>query len=194
MKKRRFYLWVDTETTDLTYNKIGKPNNIELMEIAAILTDDELHIIDKYKGILKLSQSILDKMNDFAKTTDLNNNLIAEMKHSNLTVDQAQKDILNIINKNTKKKDLIFLAGNNIHCDLSIIRKFMPELYSKLYYRVLDVSSIKELLYNVDKQIVKDAEHKKLYTHRAYQDICESLEEYKDYKITFLDVVSSYQL
>lgn len=76
------------------------------------------------------------------------------------------------------------MAGNSVYMDRLFLLKFMPKLHKFLHYRILDVSTIKELCRHWNPEVYKNAP-KKEYTHRALNDIKESVEELKFYKENF---------
>lgn len=76
------------------------------------------------------------------------------------------------------------IAGNSVYMDRLFLRKFMPTLDEYLHYRIIDVSTVKELCNRWNPDLVKE-QPKKQYTHRALLDIKESVEELKFYKEKF---------
>lgn len=193
MKKHKYYLWVDTETAGLLFDDQGTPLPGQLMELSAILTDTNFNTIFEKNWVVKFDSKMVDAMQ--TDTLDLltNNNLIDDCKKSEITETQVDNELMSMINQYTKNKDKIMLAGNSVYCDKEVIRRSCPQTFERIYYRVFDVSSVKELLLTVDKQVVYDTQNKKQYLHRAMPDIKESLNEIKDYWVTFEDVISSYR-
>lgn len=193
MKKHKYYLWVDTETAGLLFDEQGTPLPGQLMELSAILTDTNFNTIFEKNWIVKFDSKMVDAMQQDTLDLLTNNNLIDDCKHSKLTEDEVDNELINLINENTKDKDEVMLAGNSVYCDKEVIRRSCPQTFERIYYRVFDVSSVKELLLTVDKKVVYNAQNKKQYLHRAMPDIKESIAEMKDYWITFEDVISSYR-
>lgn len=192
MKKRKYYLWVDTETAGLLYDEAGTPLPADLMELSAILTDENFNPIFERNWVIKYTADWLTSMPTDVQELLSKNGLLAECKQSSILVHSVDRELANLVNQYTSGNSLVLLAGNNVAYDKEVIRRNLPAVYSKLYYRILDVSSIKELLLQVDPQVVYKAQNKKEYRHRALQDIQESIEELKDYWITFADVINSY--
>lgn len=193
MKKHKYYLWVDTETAGLLFDEQGTPLPGQLMELSAILTDTNFNTIFEKNWIVKFDSKMVDAMQQDTLDLLTNNNLINDCKNSKLTEDEVDNELINLINENTKDKDEVMLAGNSVYCDKEVIRRSCPQTFERIYYRVFDVSSVKELLLTVDKKVVYNAQNKKQYLHRAMPDIKESIAEMKDYWITFEDVISSYR-
>lgn len=193
MKKRKYYLWVDTETAGFLYDEQGNMLPGQLMELSAILTDTRFHQIFKKNWILRFDNNMVKAMK--SETLDLltNNDLIHDCKLSKFTETEVDNELYDLITQYTKAKDKIMLAGNSVYCDKEVIRRNCPKVFERLYYRIFDVSSVKELLLQVDKHVVYNAQNRKKYLHRALPDIEESLDEIRDYWITFEDVVSSYR-
>ena len=90
--------------------------------------------------------------------------------------------MLAFIKKHTRKGKNC-LAGNSVHCDKEFLVKYMPKLMEHLHYRIVDVSSVKELAKRWYPKVYSHAPAK-LMSHRALQDIKESIEELKYYRTT----------
>lgn len=103
---------------------------------------------------------------------------------SNITVGDAEHTLLNFIKEHVTEKASP-LAGNSIYMDRMFLKKYMPTLNEYLHYRLIDVSTIKEICRRWNPDLYKSIP-KKEYTHRALQDIKESVEELKFYKQNFL--------
>ena len=191
MKNRKYYLWVDTETAGLQYSNTGKPLKGSLMELSAILTDINFNEIFKKDWIIKYDPSIKNYMSDEIYKLHMGNGLIPAEKKSKDPAEDVDRKLSDLLDKYTKSDDTIILSGNSIAFDKEVIRRNCPKVFSRLYYRILDVSSIKELMLMVNPKIVYNAQSKKEYRHRALKDIEESIDELKDYWMACSEVLNS---
>lgn len=110
----------------------------------------------------------------------LQTGLTEASKKSSITENQAEDEILNFIKLYTKEKQSP-LAGNTVYMDRLFLMEYMPNLCQYLHYRLVDVSTIKELCSSWNSEIYEQAP-KKVFVHRALSDIWESIEELKYYK------------
>lgn len=109
---------------------------------------------------------------------------------SNYTVSSAENLILDIIKPHTVEGKNP-LAGNSVYMDKVFLMKYMPALVSHLHYRIIDVSTVKELCRRWDKTCYRKAPQK-ILSHRAIDDIRESITELKYYK-SFMFNSGSFQ-
>lgn len=188
MSNDKLYLFVDTETTGLNFSQRGKINKNTLLEIAYILTDTDLNIIQKGEYIVGYEPNqIMYQMNDYVKNMHETNGLLNEVYNSKLTkrdVDELVYD--EIINTSILKDNVesykIIIAGNTVHFDKEIIRRDLPKLYSLLHFRNFDVSSVREMVESTGLETVTIKATDKKYNHRAMDDIEETINELKQYK------------
>lgn len=106
---------------------------------------------------------------------------------SDTTIEQAQTTVLEFLKKHVAEK-CSALAGNSVYMDRLFIRKFMPKVNDYLHYRIIDVSTVKELCRRWNYDVYQKAPEKQI-THRAIEDIVESIEELKFYKQHFLRTI-----
>lgn len=167
-------LWIDMEMTGLDPEKEG------IIEIACIVTDKELHILEEGPDIV-VSQPVrlLKSMDEWNRKHHEKSGLTAAVRQSKITVKKAEKWVLEFAKKFCVPKKTI-LCGNAIHHDRRFIIKHMPKLNEFLHYRLIDVSSVKEI---VNRWYPKHKElPRKNKAHRALADIRESIEELKFYR------------
>lgn len=119
-------------------------------------------------------------MSDFVKDIHTKNGLIERVKESKVSLKEAEDRILEYLTKNVSPGKCP-IAGNSVYYDKYFLMKYMPKFYSFLHYRIIDVSSIKELYFRWYPNPNKSPPEK-LLTHRAYDDIVESIKELKWYK------------
>lgn len=103
--------------------------------------------------------------------------------HSRVTLEQAETTVLEFIQKYVAEK-CCPLAGNSVYMDRLFLTKYMPRIHNYLHYRIIDVSTIKELCRRWRPDIYKEAPDKK-YNHRSLADIVESVEELRFYRHSF---------
>ncbi len=158
-----------------------------ILEIAAIITDYELNSVAQKHYIVYQPQSVLDGMNDWCKETHGKSGLTA-LVASGTPLDQVEKDLCAWVNQhfgNKKGKDGAVLAGNSIHNDRRFIDTYMPQFADLLHYRMVDVSSFKE--------VFRERWHlkfEKQNPHRAIDDLKESIAELGHY-LSFVKIPHS---
>ena len=169
-------VWLDMEMTGLD------PERERIIEVATILTDGNLtEIATGPELVIHQSDEILAGMDDWNKKHHGASGLVARVKESTVTVGDAEAQTLAFINAHVGAKDRPVLAGNSIHQDRRFIRRYMPALEKRLHYRMVDVSTIKELARRWYPAIVAK-QPQKHETHRALDDIRESLDELRFYR------------
>lgn len=154
------------------------PDVNEIIEAAVIVTDSELNIIEEGPNlVLHQNQSVFETMDEWNKSHHTKSGLWEKVVASTLSVGEAESKILDFLKPHFNRNTGI-LAGNSIWQDRRFICKYMPNLDSYLHYRMLDVSSIKIAA----NYWLKFPEFKKENSHRALDDIKESIAELKHYK------------
>ena len=168
-------VWVDLEMTGLD------PKTCTILEIAAVITDNELNIIEQSPAIaIHHTDKVLNGMEAWSRYHHRKSGLTKACKESKVRLKKAEKMILAFIQEHCKKKSAP-LCGNTIWQDRRFLVKYMPTLEQYLHYRCIDVSSIKELVgrwYPKDHAMPR-AKHQ---THRVMDDILESIEELRHYR------------
>ena len=152
--------------------------NDKILEVAAIITDYELNEIDQIHYIIFQPNEVLENMNDWCKDHHGKSGLTA-LVPSGVALELADAEIKTWIEGHFGKrqgKDGAVLAGNSIHNDRRFIDGHMPQLSSTLHYRMVDVSSFKEVFR--ERWNVK---YDKKNAHRAIGDLHESIGELKHY-------------
>jgi oligoribonuclease len=118
-----------------------------IIEIAVIITDGHLNIIAEGPNlIIHQPKSLLDSMDSWCQQHHGESGLTKAVLESKLTMSEAEQQILDFIKQYIPTPKIAPLAGNSVYVDRLFLRKDMPILESYLHYRIVDVSSIKELI------------------------------------------------
>jgi oligoribonuclease len=155
-----------------------------LIEIAALVTDGDLNILgDGVDVVIHTDDAALSGMVEIVTQMHTRSGLIAEVRASTVDVPTAEAMVLDYIRKHIPQAKAVPLAGNSIATDRGFIARDMPALDEFLHYRMIDVSSIKELCRRWYPRIYFGQPEKGL-AHRALADIHESIRELKYYRQT----------
>ncbi len=178
MSKERNLLWIDLEMT-------GLDANIDVvLEIASIITDSQLNFIAQGPAlVIHQPEVMLALMNEQVHKIHAKSGLIDLVKNSTISLEQAEQQTVDFLVQQAQKASLL-LAGNTVWQDRSFLVKYMPRVMEYLHYRLIDVSSIKELMrhwYPKNPHI----RFKKNDNHRALEDVQGSIEELKHYRKYF---------
>lgn len=152
-----------------------------LIEVAALVTDFELNVIgDGIDLVIKPPQAALEQMNELVTNMHVSSGLINELDKG-LTLREAEEAVLAYVREFVPEPGKAPLAGNSIGTDRAFLARDMAELEEYLHYRVVDVSSIKELARQWYPRAYF-ASPSKAGSHRALSDIQESIEELRYYR------------
>ena len=169
-------VWLDMEMTGLD------PERERIIEVATIITDGQLTELGTGPElVIHQDDEILAAMDDWNKKHHGGSGLVDRVKASTVSDADAETQTIEVINKHCGAKERPVLAGNSIHQDRRFIHRYMPALDKRLHYRMVDVSTIKELARRWYPQLVSKIPQKK-ETHRALDDIRESIDELRFYK------------
>lgn len=163
-------------------------NGDRLLEIACIITDGQLNPIDSgVSYVISTPQSVLDGMNHWCVNQHALSGLTAECLDANRSYPHAsvRTAILAYVRDRIPTPNTACLAGNTVHADKAFLHAEMPELIHHLHYRIVDVSSIKELVkrwYGDNKLWNPSEPPKHMPNHRALNDINASIQELKWYR------------
>jgi oligoribonuclease len=168
-------VWIDCEMTGLDLSTDA------LVEIACIVTDGELNTIDDGLDVLiKPPAEALDQMAEVVREMHTSSGLLAELQ-SGLTLAEAQELVLGYVRQHVPEARKVPLCGNTIATDRAFLARDMPELDAYLHYRMVDVSTIKELARRWYPRVYF-ASPEKHGGHRALADIRESIRELRYYR------------
>jgi oligoribonuclease len=171
-------VWVDCEMTGLD---LGKD---KLIEVAALVTDPELNILGEgIDLVIHADEAALDSMPEVVRTMHAKSGLTEEVRRSTVTMTQAEDAVLAYIKEFVPNPRTAPLCGNSIATDRGFLARDMPALDAYLHYRMIDVSSIKELCRRWYPRVYFGQPAKGL-AHRALADVHESIRELEYYRRT----------
>lgn len=166
-------VWMDLEFTDLDVKK-GR-----IVEISTIITDAKLKTIAIGPHfVIHQPDDILDNMGRWNKEHFRDSGLLQDIKDSITTHEDAYRETLKFIKANCALNSGV-LAGSSIYVDREFLGEHMPLIYDYLHYRIIDTSTLKELMHRWYPTM---PDFPKKETHRASEDILESIDELKYYK------------
>ncbi|CAF0976606.1 unnamed protein product [Rotaria sp. Silwood1] len=177
-------VWIDLEFTSF--------DNPEVLECAVIITDKDLNELERKAWVVHFEKEILDELgewhqNAFKDHNDGGNGLFTDVITSNITKEQMEQELLDLIKRHCPEKACP-LAGSSIHIDREVMKTQMPTVYNYLHYRVIDVSSFREMMKrwapSTASRFVREiaANGKCEVTHRAMDDIEWSIELMKMFR------------
>jgi oligoribonuclease len=171
-------VWIDCEMTGLDLTKDA------LIEIAVLVTDSELNVLgDGLDLVIHADDETLAGMPDVVRDMHAKSGLTDEVRQSATTLADAEQQVLDYVRTHVPDARTAPLAGNSIATDRGFITRDMPELDAHLHYRMVDVSSVKELVRRWYPRIYY-AKPEKGLAHRALADIKESIAELDYYRKT----------
>jgi oligoribonuclease len=159
------FLWVDLEMSGLDVSQC------RILEVAAIITDHNLQPLEQYEAIVYQDESVLDAMDAWCKQNHGKTGLTAAVKTGKPEL-QVEADLIALLDRHYTKDERPVLCGNSIGQDRKFIDAYWKKLAERLHYRMVDVTSFKEIF---REQL--GIEHKKKGAHRAVDDIKESIAE-----------------
>ena len=169
-------VWVDLEMTGLD------PSRHVIGEVAAPVTDAELTILDHGAALgVPATDAELAEMDDFVTEMHSSNGLLDDIKASTVSIRDAEDAVLELVAKHCDPAHPAPLAGNSIATDRAFIRAQMPRLDDALHYRMIDVSTVKELSRRWFPKAYYNQPEKGM-AHRALADIVESIRELDYYR------------
>jgi oligoribonuclease len=171
-------VWIDCEMTGLDLQRDA------LIEIAVLVTDGDLKVLgDGVDLVIHADEAALAAMPDIVREMHAKSGLTDAVRASTVTVEQAEQAALEYVRKHVPDPRTAPLAGNSIATDRGFLARDMPQLDAHLHYRMVDVSSIKELCRRWYPRVFY-AKPEKGLAHRALADIEESIRELDYYRHT----------
>jgi oligoribonuclease len=177
-------VWIDLEMTGLDIERHV------IVEIACLVTDSQLDLLDDGIDIVvHQHRSAMAAMDDFVQKMHTKSGLLPQIEASTVDLATAGAQVLEYVKGHVAKEGQAPLCGNSIGVDRRFLDRGLPELDQYLHYRSIDVSSLKELCRRWYPEIYRGRPSKK-ETHRALDDIRESVAELRYYRETMLKPVS----
>ena len=171
--------WIDCEMTGLDLDRDV------LVEVAAVVTDSELNVLgDGADVVITPPVEALEQMDPFVRNMHTTSGLL-EALPGGVSVEEAQAQVLDYLRTWVPDAGKAPLAGNSVGTDKAFLERHMPELVGHLHYRVIDVSSVKELARRWYPRIYFSSPEKN-GGHRALADILESIDELRYYRAAML--------
>src|ERR1700754_5008427 len=156
----------------------------KLIEVAALVTDPELNVLGEGVDlVIHADDEALDAMPPVVRDMHAKSGLTEEVRRSTITMAEAEEAVLAYVREFVPNPRTAPLCGNSIATDRGFLARDMPALDSYLHYRMIDVSSIKELCRRWFPRIYYGQPAKGL-AHRALADIHESIRELQYYRRT----------
>jgi len=175
--RREHFVWLDLEMSGLD------PESYSIVEIATIITDDQVNVVAVGPDLaIAQSQEALFAMEAWSKKTHRKSGLLDRIQSEGVSLKEAEAQTLAFVRTYCAEKQSP-LCGNSIGHDRRFLLKYMPTLHNHFHYRNIDVSTIKELVQcwypNAPSPL------KKKSSHRAMDDIQESISELLFYRTTY---------
>ncbi len=153
-----------------------------LIEVAALVTDAELNVLgDGVDLVIKADDALLDSMTKVVRDMHAKSGLTEEVRASNVSMTEAEDIVLDYITQHVPDRRTAPLCGNSIATDRGFLARDMARLDDHLHYRMIDVSSVKELCRRWYPRAYFGQPQKGL-AHRALADIKESIRELAYYR------------
>ncbi|MGY2081675.1 oligoribonuclease [Modestobacter sp. SYSU DS0657] len=171
-------VWIDCEMTGLDLSRD------KLIEVAVVVTDSQLNVLDPgLDVIIHADDDALDGMLEVVTEMHAKSGLTEAVRASTVTLAEAEEQVLAYVKRFVPERRTAPLCGNSIGTDRGFLARDMPTLDDHLHYRMIDVSSIKELARRWFPRVYF-AQPQKGLAHRALADIIESIRELAFYRRT----------
>lgn len=170
-------VWIDLEMTGLD------PDRERIIEAAVLITDGNLEVLAEGPNlVIHQPEEILAAMDEWNQTHHGQSGLLDKVRASTVSERQAEDELLAFVSQHCGRRTAP-VAGNSVHQDRRFLSRYMPVLDEYLHYRIVDVSTIKELTRRWYPESFGQAPRKR-ECHRAMDDIHESLAELRYYRAT----------
>jgi oligoribonuclease len=168
--------WMDLEMTGLD------PATDLIVEIATLITDDELNLVAEGPDlVIHVDDAALAAMGPVVTKMHRASGLTERIRASTVTLDDAGRQTLEFLRAHIPEARTVPLCGNSIGTDRRFLARYLPEIEDFLHYRSVDVSTLKELARRWYPEVIA-ASPRKATTHRALDDIRESVDELRFYR------------
>ncbi|HXF79321.1 MAG TPA: oligoribonuclease [Usitatibacter sp.] len=171
-------VWIDMEMSGLV------PERDRILEVAMVVTDSELNTLAEAPVyVLHQPDEVLDAMDSWNKSTHGKSGLVDRVRASNLTEAEVEARLIEFLKPIVPERTAP-LCGNTVHQDRRFMARYMPAFDAYLHYRIVDVSTLKELAKRWYPEVLAGVT--KEGRHEALADIQESIEELRHYRRVFL--------
>ncbi|MGI8574912.1 MAG: oligoribonuclease [Egibacteraceae bacterium] len=169
-------VWIDLEMTGLD------PEREVVVELAVIVTDGDLRVIEEGPDLVVAApEEALERMDPFVRDMHTKSGLLDEIRASRISLEEAEREVLAFVRRHVPEARTAPLAGNSVHADRLFMRRYLRALDAHLHYRIVDVSTVKELARRWYPETFAAAPPK-AEGHRALADIRESIAELRWYR------------
>ena len=171
-------VWIDMEMSGLV------PDRDRILEVAMVVTDADLNpLVEAPVLVIHQPDAVLEAMDAWNKSTHGKSGLVDKVRASRLTEGEAESILIEVL-KPVAAAGVAPLAGNTVHQDRRFMARYMPALEAYLHYRIVDVSTLKELARRWRPDVLQGIATEG--RHEALADIHESIVELRHYRKTFL--------
>jgi oligoribonuclease len=178
------WVWMDIEMTSLADVTVD-----QIIQLAAVITDKDLNVVAEGLEItVHADRAAFDRIDPEVRAIHEKSGVLEESVASTVTVPEAEKEMLLFLAAHTVPGTPP-LCGNSMHMDRMFLKAKMPALYNHLFYRNIDVSTLKELARRWKPELYDEWQNMKgEKSHRAKEDILRSIEELKYYRTRLLNL------
>jgi len=171
-------VWIDMEMSGLV------PERDRILEVAMVVTDSELNVIAEAPVyVLHQPEEVLEAMDSWNRSTHGKSGLVDKVRASTFDEAQVESRLIEFL-KPIVGERVAPLCGNTVHQDRRFMARYMPAFDNYLHYRIVDVSTLKELAKRWRPDVLAGVA--KEGRHEALADVHESIEELKHYRKHFL--------
>jgi len=171
-------VWMDLEMSGLD------PEVERILELAVLVTNSDLEVVaEGPELVIHQPDALLDAMDEWNTSHHGASGLTERVRRSTVTERDAEEQVLAFLAQHCEPRTAP-LAGNSIWQDRRFLGRYMPQLEGYLHHRIIDVSSVKELAYRWNPRVLECAPRKR-ESHRALDDVVESIEELRHYRSAF---------
>jgi oligoribonuclease len=180
MNRKTNLIWIDLEMTGLI------PETDVIIEIATVVTDADLNIIDEGPSLaIHQKNELIEGMDEWNTNQHNGSGLVKRVQESNISISQAESLTLDFLSKYVDS-GVSPMCGNSICQDRRFLYNYMPNLEKFFHYRHIDVSTLKELAVRWKPETISSSSKKS--RHLALSDIYDSIEELKHYREHFIKI------
>lgn len=184
MKRDDLWVWMDVEMTSLADVAVDR-----IIQLAAVVTDKDLNVVAEGPEItVHADREAFERIQPEVKALHEKSGVLEASVASSVTLEEAENEILAFLEP-LIEAGTAPLCGNSVHMDRMFLKAQTPRLYEFLFYRNIDVSTLKELARRWKPSLYDEWQNMKgEKAHRAKEDILRSIEELKFYREKLLSI------